>query len=228
MSFRDRQEAGELLAARLLRYREEGPVVLGLPRGGVPVAFEVARALKAPLDVWVVRKVGVPWQPELGMGAVAEGGKVFVSREIIDLAGVTNAELMEVVRRESAEVARRVRRFRGERPAPELEGRTVILVDDGIATGGTVRAAIRALRRQRPRRIVLAVPVAAAEILAELRPQVDDLVCLLSPRQLFAIGGWYEDFGQVDDAEVIALLEQSRRQLGEETATVQAESRPGV
>jgi putative phosphoribosyl transferase len=215
-----------MLAERLVRYRDEAPVVLGLPRGGVPVAFEVARALKAPLDVWVVRKVGVPWHPELGMGAVAEGGKVFLSQEIIEMSGVTNAELMEAVRRERAEVARRVRRFRGDRPAPELGWRTVILVDDGIATGGTVRAAIRALRKRHPKKIVLAVPVAAAETVAELRPQVDDLVCLLAPRQLFAIGGWYEDFRQVEDAEVTALLEQARQEQAE-APSVEAESRAG-
>jgi putative phosphoribosyl transferase len=161
------------------------------------------------------------------MGAVAEGGKVFLSQEIVELSGVTNAELMEVVRRESAEVAHRIRRFRGDRPPPELEGRMVILVDDGIATGGTVRAAIRALRRRRPKAIVLAVPVAAADTVAELRPEVDDLVCLLTPRQLFAIGGWYEDFGQVEDSEVTALLERARHALSEaEAAGAPAESRP--
>jgi len=216
MRFRDRQEAGQLLATRLLDYREEAPLVLGLPRGGVPVAYEVARALRAPLDVWVVRKVGVPWHPELGLGAVSEGGKVWLSPGIVALAGVSDAELRAALHRERAEVTRRLRRFRGDRRSPHIAGATVIVVDDGIATGGTVRAAIRALKTRRPRRLVLAVPVAAAETVAELRSEVDELVSLIVPEELYAIGAWYQDFSQVEDDEVKRLLELARRELTED------------
>jgi putative phosphoribosyl transferase len=211
MRLRDREEAGQRLAAALLQYRDEAPLVLALPRGGVPVAYEVARALDAPMDIWIVRKVGVPGHTELGLGAVAEGGHVFLSQEIMRYVGLSSETVTAAARSEAAEVERRVRQFRGDRPAPAVEGKTVILVDDGIATGGTVRAAILALRAQRARKIVLAVPVAAADSIEELRPEVDDVVCLLAPSDLYAIGLWYEDFRQVSDDEVQALLERARQ-----------------
>ncbi|HEX6201619.1 MAG TPA: phosphoribosyltransferase family protein [Thermoanaerobaculia bacterium] len=208
--FRDRLEAGRRLAVVLAAYAPEHPLVLGLPRGGVAVAAEVARALQAPLDVWVVRKIGVPWQPELGVGAVSEGGLVYVDRATLRRIGLTEADLAPVIARQRAEVEERVARFRRGRPRPDLRGRTVILVDDGVATGGTVRSAIRAVRAEAPKRIVLAVPVAAAQTVDELADEADRVVCLLRPDDLFAVGAWYQEFEQVEDAEVVRLLDLSR------------------
>lgn len=211
--FQNRQEAGRTLAAELGAYAAENPIILGLPRGGVPVAFEVARALSAPLDVWVVRKIGTPWHPELGMGAVAEGGYVYISRDIVEHVGISEEELSKATALKQREVEERVFKFRGKRSPPVLLDRTVVLVDDGIATGGTVRCAIRAIRAQNPRKIVLAVPVAAPQAIAELRAEVDDIICLLAPADLNAIGLWYQDFTQVPDEEVARLLEISDKEL---------------
>ncbi len=213
--FADRAQAGRRLAAALSTRAWTDAVVLGLPRGGVPVAYEVAVALNAPLDVVVVRKLGVPFQPELGMGAVAEGPALYVNRELVDLCGVSPGELMAVIRREAVEVRRRVVRFRGGRPPPDVRGRCVILVDDGIATGGTTRAAIRAVRRRGAGRLVLAAPVAARNTIAMLRPLVDEVVCPSQPRALSAIGAWYDDFRQVPDDEVTRLLERARARTGD-------------
>ncbi|MBD0321648.1 MAG: phosphoribosyltransferase, partial [Gemmatimonadetes bacterium] len=179
------------MAVLLTEYRSESTLVLGLPRGGVPVAFEVARTLGAPLDVWVVRKVGAPGQPELGLGAVAEGGALFLDRGMMRSLGFSETEVLRTAEREAAEVSARIARFRGPHPAPDIEGRTVILVDDGVATGGTVRAAIRALRERRPREIVLAVPVGAVESLDSLRAEVDDLVCVHPAEFMMAVGEFY-------------------------------------
>jgi len=208
MRFRDREEAGRRLAERLRDTRDESPVVLALPRGGVPVGYEVARALGAPLEVLVARKLGVPWRPELGMGAIAEGGALYVNVEVLAYADLTNADALAVARQESRELARRVRLYRGERPLPDVRGQTVLLVDDGLATGGTARAAARAVRVLGPRRLVLAVPVAAAETAQALRreEEVDEVVAAQVPERLGAVGVWYEDFHQVDDEEVLALL----------------------
>lgn len=209
--FADRRAAGRDLAQALLRYAGTRPVVLGLPRGGVPVAAEVARVLDGTLDVWVARKLGVPIQPELGMGAIAEGPAVFLDRSTVALVGITRAQLLEVARREMNEIRRRVERFRGGRTPPDLRDRTVILVDDGIATGGTMKAAVRAVKKRRPARLIVAIPVAAPDIVAEFRAMVDDVVCLHQPAALFAIGLWYEDFRQVRDDEVVRILERARR-----------------
>lgn len=211
MQFENRTDAGRRLARALLTYAGRDVLVIGLPRGGVPVAFEVASMLLAPLDIWVVRKLGVPFQPELGMGAIAEGPALVLDRDLIARLGISSREVMEVVRREADEVRRRVGRFRGQRPAPEVEDRTVLVVDDGVATGGTTRAAIKGLRKRGAREVVLAVPVASPEVMWTLRPLVDDLVCLSQPRDLIAIGAWYEDFQQVSDAEVARLLEVARQ-----------------
>ncbi len=195
--FRDRQDAGRQLAEALHEYADARPIVLGLPRGGVPVGFEVARQLGAPLDVWVVRKVGVPWNPELGAGAVSEGGQLYLSRQVMAGAGVGREQLEPTIAKKRREVDERVRRFRRGGPAPELAGRTVIVVDDGVATGGTVRAALRSIRERSPATVILAIPVAPADALAGLSAEVDDIVVLQTPEALWAIGQAYQDFAQV-------------------------------
>ena len=204
--FRDRRTGGRALATKLLRLRDEHPVVLGLPRGGVPVAFEVARALHAPLDVIVVRKLGVPFQPELGMGAVGEEGAKVLDPEIVRIAQVTPDELAAVESRERAELERRVALYRGDRPMIRLAGRTVIIVDDGIATGGTARAAVQVARAHGARSVVLATPVAPADTVRELSDVADAVVVVDTPEPFFAIGAWYDDFTQTGDDEVRALL----------------------
>jgi len=205
--FRDRELAGRELAEALGRHAGERLAVIGLPRGGVPVAAEVARVLGAPLDVRIVRKIGAPGQPELGLGAVAEGGHIYLDRASVAQVGATDEHLSRTLERERREVEDRVRRLRGARRAVELRDRTVVLVDDGIATGGTVLAAVRAIRDERPRAVVLAAPVAARASIATLEREVDDVVVLQTPADLRAVGFWYEDFGQVSDEEVERLLE---------------------
>ena len=211
MSFQDRQDGGRQLAGMLRRYRGQQAVVLGLPRGGVVCAYEVARALDAPLDVLLVRKLGAPYHPELAIGAIAEGGTLVLDERVAEM-GISTAQIEELKRTEAAELARRMARFRGDRPALDVEGRTVILVDDGIATGNTALAAIRALRRSHPRRIVLATPVGAADAIDALGREVDEVVCLEVPAELYAIGLWYANFDQVGDEEVVALLERAQRE----------------
>jgi putative phosphoribosyl transferase len=204
--FVDRREAGERLAEALLGFASEDPVVLGLPRGGVPVAAEVASALHAPLDVLVVRKLGCPWQPELGFGAIGEGGVRVVNAPLIEMLNISQEQLDQIVAREESEVARRVHWYRGDRPPVGIEGRTVILVDDGLATGFTARAAIEVVRRLGARRIVLAVPVAPAETLEQLRAVAEEAIGLETPDHFFGIGHFYLDFAQTSDEEVEALL----------------------
>lgn len=204
--FTDRADAGERLAAALRPLQEERPVVLGLPRGGVPVAFPVARALGAPLDVIVVRKLGVPHHQELGFGAIGEGGVRVISDDIVRSSRVTREDLEAVERAEEAELARRARRFRGDRPRVDLAGRTVIVVDDGIATGATAAAACQVVRAQGAARVVLAVPVAPPDAVARLREETDEVVCLSAPRAFRAVGEWYRDFSQTSDEEVVSLL----------------------
>ncbi|MGD0321441.1 MAG: phosphoribosyltransferase [Acidimicrobiales bacterium] len=209
MPFVDRADAGRQLAARLEHLRGAHPVVLALPRGGVPVAFEVARALEAPLDVIVVRKLGVPLQPELGMGAIGEGGARVLNAVVVRDAGVSSEQIAAIERTERAELARRVRRFRGARERLSVAGRTAIIVDDGIATGSTARAACRVARAQGASHVVLAVPVAPPESLESLRHDADEVVCVETPEYFFAIGQWYADFSQTPDDEVVALLEST-------------------
>ena len=209
MPFVDRVEAGRRLAALLGRYRGEPIVVVALPRGGVPVGYEVARALGAPLDVCVVRKIGAPDQPELALGAVAEGGTIYLDRDLMRLVGASETEVFAAAEHKAAEVEHRVALFRGGRPPVDLRGRTVILVDDGIATGSTMRASIIAFRDRGPKKIVLATPVAASQSLDVLAPLVDDVVCIEATPYLGAIGFFYEDFTQVSDREVAQLLEQA-------------------
>ncbi|WP_030925853.1 phosphoribosyltransferase family protein [Streptosporangium amethystogenes] len=208
--FVDRHDAGVRLAERLTGLvTEENVVVLGLPRGGVPVAFEVAQALGAPLDVIVVRKLGVPFQPELGFGAVGEGGIRVINSDVVRLADVTNAEMATVEKREQAEVLRRALRFRADRAPVDLTGRTVIVVDDGIATGGTARAACQVAHARGASRVILAVPVGTPDTIARLREDADEVICLETPTALWAIGAWYADFTQTTDEQVIELLQRA-------------------
>ncbi len=205
----DRRAAGQMLADALQNYAgRDALIVLALPRGGVPVAAEVARALKAPLDVMLVRKLGLPGHPELAMGAIASGGARVMNDEVVRRAMVSADALDAVVAEESRELERRERVYRGERPWPDLQGRCVILVDDGLATGATMRAAVEAVKRQRPACVVVAVPVAPPETVHELESLVDEVVCPLQPESFMAIGQWYRDFRQVSDAEVLALLDE--------------------
>jgi putative phosphoribosyl transferase len=208
--FADRCDAGRRLAARLLPLAGEQPLVLGLPRGGVPVAAEIAAALRAPLEILAVRKLGAPHNPEYGIGAIAESGIKVLDQEALASLEITNRALRGIVERESAELQRRVEAYRGDRPSPELRDRTAIVVDDGVATGATDTAALRAARRGKPRRLVLAVPVCAPDSLARLQEEADEVVCLFAPPQLRGIGEWYADFGQVSDAEVVAALKRAR------------------
>jgi len=211
-TFRDRAEAGRMLAKELLQYADQKDVlVLGLPRGGVPVAFEVAQALRAPLDVFVVRKLGVPDQPELAMGAIATGGVRVLNEDVVDALHIPEVVIDSVAQKELKELTRREHAYRGDRPAPRIKGRTVILVDDGIATGATIHAAIKGLRKLHPARLVVAVPTAALLSVRELQPLVDEVIALMKPVQFYAVGQWYDEFGQTSDAEVADLLERARR-----------------
>ena len=211
MLFEDRGDAGRRLAERLKPYADEHPVVFALPRGGVPVGFEISRALDAPLEVIVARKLGAPGQPEFGIGAVAPGGVRVLNERAVQGLGIPEDYLEWVSDQESAEAERRLRLFRGDRPYPDLETRTAILVDDGLATGVTARAALLALNRLNPCRLILAVPVCAPQTAELLRPETDDLICLLVPAELEAIGLYYQNFEQVPDEEVIRLLKEAQR-----------------
>ena len=206
MPFSDRRDAGRQLGAELATRTYPDPLVLGLPRGGVPVAFEVARTLDAPLDVLVVRKLGCPRQPELGIGAIGEGGVRVLNRRLIAQVGVSDAELERIAGREQAELERRLDRYRQGRPAVPLAGRTVVLIDDGLATGFTARAAVEVSRRRGATRVILAVPVAPAEAVTDLASVADEVVCLETPRWFGAIGEFYADFSQTSDEEVARLL----------------------
>ena len=209
MLFHDRVEAGKKLADRLLESPEPDPIVLGVPRGGVPVAAVVAEAIGAPLDVVVVRKLGVPSRPELAMGAVGEGGVQVLDKGFVQMAGVRPLELAALERRERAEVESRARRFRGNRPPLSLHGRTAILVDDGIATGSTMIAACRVVRAQGAGRVVVAIPVAPEEAIHRMEEVADSVICLRTPSPFFSVGQWYRDFSQTSDDEVVALLQRS-------------------
>jgi predicted phosphoribosyltransferase len=206
-AFRDRYEAGRLLAEQLTAYAGRPDVlVLALPRGGVPVAYEVARALGAPLDVFAVRKLGVPGHEELAMGAIASGGVYVLNDEVVQALRIPSRVIEAVAARELRELGRRERAYRDGRPAPVVRGRTVILVDDGLATGSTMRAAVAALRRLGPARVVVAVPTAAPATCAELRREADECACAITPEPFYAVGLWYEDFSQTTDDEVRDLL----------------------
>ncbi len=211
MTFKDRADAGRRLAARLMHLRDKNPVVLALPRGGVPVGFEIARALGAPLDLVLVCKIGVPWQPELAIGAISDGPspESYIDREMAAVLSVPEEYIRSETARQLAEIERRRRQFSRGRPPLDVAGHTAVVVDDGIATGATMRVALQAVRRRGPQRLVLAVPVAAADTLAALGKEVDEVVCLDTPGGLGAIGFYYEDFHQLSDAEVGDLLDRA-------------------
>ena len=204
--FKDRHEAGRQLGDALVSYAPRDAVVLGLPRGGVPVAFEVARRLGAPLDICIVRKLGVPGHEEFAMGAIASGGVELLSPHTVRRLGLTHGQVAHVIGRERLELERRERTYREGRPAVDVRGRAVILVDDGLATGASMRAAVMALRRRGPAAIIVAVPVASAGTCEDIRHVADDCVCLHTPEPFFGVGQWYAEFGQTTDDEVRALL----------------------
>ncbi|GAA6616110.1 phosphoribosyltransferase [Scytonema sp. NUACC26] len=210
MRFKDRTQAGQLLAKELAAYADRPDiVVLGLPRGGVPVAFEIAKTLNAPLDIFVVRKLGVPDQRELAMGAIASGGVRVLNEDIVRSLHITEAEIDQVATKEQHELERREHLYRGDRPFPKLQDRTVILVDDGLATGATMRAAFTALQKYNPAKTVVAVPVSAVETRDEFAAKVDEIICGLTPSPFYSVGLWYDDFPQTTDEEVRLLLDRA-------------------
>ena len=209
--YSDRREAGRILASKLTKYNDRPDViVLALPRGGVPVAYEVAQALNAPLDIFLVRKLGVPGHEELAMGAIATGGVRVLNDEVVEYLNIPDTVIDAITDEELRELRRRERAYRGDRPEPDVKGKTVILVDDGLATGSTIRAAAQALRQQEPEKIVVAVPVSAAQTCDEYRIGVDEIVCAVTPEPFLGVGRWYDDFSQTTDAEVHELLERAR------------------
>jgi putative phosphoribosyl transferase len=218
MIFHDRRHGGRVLAEKLLpRYANRSDaIVLGLPRGGVPVAYEVARALGMPLDVFVVRKLGTPGQEELAIGAIAAGGTVVLNEALVRALAIPPDVIRDVTARETGELLRREREYRAGRPWPEVRNCTVILVDDGLATGASMRAAANALRQKNAARIVIAVPVAGVETCDELRHEVDEIVCAQTPEPFYGVGLWYEDFAQITDAEVRNLLASARELYAQE------------
>lgn len=215
MIFRDRRHAGQVLAERLMRHAgRDDVIVLALPRGGVPVGFEVARALRVPFDIFLVRKLGVPGHEELAMGAIASGGVQVLNDHVIrHLAGIDPAMIEAIASREKAELQRRERAYRGDRPEPEVAGRTVILVDDGMATGASMRAAVAALRKREPAQLIVAVPVGAPETCDEFRAEADEVICAATPEWFAGVGKWYVDFEQTSDDEVRDLLAQAHSLL---------------
>jgi putative phosphoribosyl transferase len=216
--YRDRSEAGRYLATKLAGYAGRPDVlVLALPRGGVPVAYEVARALDAPLDVFLVRKLGVPGRKELAMGAIASGGVRFLNEDVVRMLRISPDVIDEVAATEQAELGRREREYRGDRPAPDVRGKTVILIDDGLATGASMRVAVAALRKRHPARLVVAVPIAAPSTCEEFRDKVDEVICARTPEPFYAVGIWYDDFSQTTDDEVRDLLR--RAGLGRDPAS---------
>lgn len=219
--YKNRREAGKLLAQRLKEEVNNDLVVIGLPRGGVEVAFEVAQALHAPLDVIVSRKIGAPMQPELGIGAVAPGGITVLDEQIIRQLGLSTEDLERAAEKERSDMRRRLNEYRGGGEIPDLSGKTVVIVDDGLATGVTALAAIRAARAAHARRILLAVPVCARETAAQISDEADEVICLHAPERFVAVGVWYEQFDQTTDAEVIELLEEAREAVDPEEISEQ-------
>ena len=207
MIFRDRTEAGQVLASKLTKYLDQvNTVILALPRGGVPVAYEIGKELGLPVDIFVVRKLGVPGHEELAMGAIASGGVRHINRDVVDQLRIDSETIDAASRREQKEIERRERLYRGQRPPVDVRNKTVILVDDGLATGSTMRAAIAALQQHRPARIVVAVPAAAPQTCSEIADEVDEIICAATPEPFYAVGQWYQEFSQTTDDEVRELL----------------------
>ena len=213
LPFKNRAEAGTLLGAQVEKYRFANPIVLALPRGGVPIGFAVATSLEAPLDVVVVRKIGVPWQPELAMGAIAGERFLSLDYEMVRHFGISREQIEKMVARERAELQRREKLYRGDRASPDLRSRTAVLVDDGLATGSTMLVAVRYVRSLKPAEIVIAVPVASNEAASRASKEADLFVCLATPQPFRAVGEWYMDFEQTSDAEVQTLLQQHSRAI---------------
>jgi putative phosphoribosyl transferase len=209
--FRDRDDAGQQLAEKLKKYQKEDLLILALPRGGVPIGYIVSQALKAPLDIYAVRKIGAPWNSEFGIGSVAPG-VLFLDEKTLAELGLTHADLQGIIAAEEGELKRRLRLYRGSEEPPNVAGKTVILIDDGVATGVTTRAAIQGLRHLKPKKLILAVPVAPHEIINTLEKLVDELVCLEVPAYFYAVGAFYENFPQISDGEVIVLLERAKHE----------------
>jgi putative phosphoribosyl transferase len=215
--FQDRFHAGRVLAEKVRKYAgSPALLVLGLPRGGVPVAFEVAKALQAPLDVFLVRKLGVPGHAELAMGAIASGGVRVLNEEVVQSLNIPDSVIDQVTGQEQRELERRESAYRGKRPAYGIQGRTLILIDDGLATGASMRAAVVALRKREPRQIIVAVPTAAPDTCAAFESQVDEIICAATPEPFVSVGRWYEDFSQTTDEEVREILEQAETWMAQE------------
>lgn len=219
MVFENRQEAGKKLAAQVFKYRKENPFILAMPRGGVPIGYEVAEVLQAPLDVIVVRKIGLSSNREFGIGAIAEGGIRVLDQTSIEVLGIDDSELEDTITLEEKELQRRVEIYRGGKPLPNLEGKTAILVDDGMATGITAKAAITSVKKLNPKKIILATPVCVLDTVESLKDRVDDVICLSTPYEFMAVGLWYRDFKQVSDEEVIGLLKKAKKAVHTSTST---------
>lgn len=216
--FENRAEAGQVMADKLRDYADRPDVlVLALPRGGVPVAYEVAKALHAPLDVFVVRKLGVPGHEEMAMGAIASGGVKMINEDVVQLLNIPDSVIDSVTAQEQRELERRDRAYRDDRPEPQIEGKTILLIDDGLATGATMHAAVRAVRQRSPARIVVAVPTASASTCDAFRAEVEDVICAITPEPFRAVGLWYKDFEQTKDAEVRHLLQRAALNAGQGT-----------
>ncbi|MBN1684019.1 MAG: phosphoribosyltransferase [Gammaproteobacteria bacterium] len=207
-TFKNREDAGKQLAKLLKNYKKQNPIILGMPRGGVPVAYEIAKQLKAPLDVIVSRKIGAPGQEEFAIGAIAPGNIMILDQALVSSFSLTKEELIRLVDKEKKEMNRRIKRFRGEKPPLNVKNRTVIIVDDGIATGRTALAAIRAVRKQKPKSIVLAAGACAPDTIAMLEKEADQVICVMKPSPFFAVGSFFDDFGQTTDEEVVELLKK--------------------
>jgi putative phosphoribosyl transferase len=213
MIFKDREDAGRKLAKKLMAYQGKDAIVLALPRGGIPAAVEIAKALDLPLDITVARKLGAPGYAEFGVGAIAQGGIMVLNPGSLEAVAVTEKELKDIITEETAEMERRIALYRGNRHNPQIKGKIVILVDDGLATGVTAQAAIRSLKLGQPKKLILAVPVCAQDTADIVAKEVDELICLYYPRDFTAVGVWYENFGQLNDQEVIDMLAQAHRDM---------------